>query len=105
MIKEANAVYTGGNIWLFYGKLDDNTYFLTDDNGWTQILNADPSDLEESTYEDWQLQHLIREITGNERIKFCNELLNYIYENPDHDGGMTEQEINVYRTWFKSDYY
>ena len=105
MIKEANAVYTGGNIWLFYGKLDDNTYFLTDDNGWTQILNADPSDLEESTYEAWQLQHLVREIIGEERIQFCNELLDYICDNPGHDGGMTEQEIGAYRTWFKSDYY
>ena len=104
-IKEANAVYTGGNIWLFYGELNDGNYFLTDDNGWTQFLNADPSNLDESTFEEWQLQHLVKEIVGDERVKFCDELLDYIYENPEHDGGMSEQEIETYRTWFKSDNY
>lgn len=103
MIKEANAVYTGGGIWLFYGKLDDGNYFLTDDNGWTLILNADASDLEESTYEEWQSQHLIKEIYGEEREVFCDELLDYILTHPDNDGGMTEHEVEVYRGWFREE--
>lgn len=105
MIKEAFAVYTGGNIWLFYGQLKDGNYFLTDDNGCTQILNADPSDFDESLYEEWQQEHLVRELEHEERIKFCNELLDWIFAHPDNDGGITEQEIEAYRTWFESEVY
>ena len=105
-IKKADAVYTGGNIWLFYGELEDGNFFLTDDNGCTQILNADPgADLEEACFAEWQEAHLVRELQHDERMRFCDELLDWIYANPDHDGGMTEQEIEVYRTWFRSDNY
>ena len=105
IIKTAQAVYTGGNIWLFYGSLQNGNYFLTDDNGWTLILNADPSNLDESTYCEWQDAHIIDELQHEERIKFCDQLLDWIYSNPDHDGGMTEHEIEVYRSWFRSDNY
>jgi len=105
MIKEAYAVYTGGNIWLFYGQLENGNYFLTDDNGWTQILNSNPSDFDESLYEEWQQEHLVRELFYEERIKFCNELLDWILAHPDNDGGITEHEIEVYRTWFESEVY
>ena len=104
-IKEAFAVYTGGNIWLFYGSLENGNYFLTDDNGATEILDEDPSDLDESLYYEWQQAHLVKELMHEERMEFCDKLLDYIFANPDHDGGMTEQEIKVYRGWFKSDIY
>lgn len=105
-IKEANAVYTGGNIWLFYGQLEDGNYFLTDDNGCTQILNANPGDdFEEACYYEWQQKHLVGELWHEERMNFCNKLLDYIFDNPDHDGGMDEAEINAYRIWFESDNY
>ena len=100
-IKEAYAVYTGGNIWIFYGQLEDGNYFLTDDYGWTQILNADPSDFDESLYEDWQKEHLVRELDGNERVKFCNHLLDYIYDNPQNSGGMSFMEIDAYRDYWE----
>ena len=104
-VKEANAVYTGGNIWLFYGTTDDGNYFLTDDNGWTQILDTDPSDdFDESLYCEWQDEHCIDELHDEERIDFCNQILDYVFANPDHDGGMTEQEIDVYREWFRGSY-
>lgn len=104
-ITEANAIYTGGGIWLFYGKLSDGNYFLTDDNGWTQILNADPSNLDESTYSEWQEEHLIKELRNTERKLFCEQLLDWLSANPYHCGGMTEEEIEVYRNWFMSDNY
>lgn len=104
-IKTAWAVYTGGNIWLFYGSLEDGNFFLTDDNGCTLIINTDPSDLDESTFPDWQEEHLVRELENNERMQFCNVLLDWILEHPNNDGGMTEQEIEVYRNWFKSELY
>ena len=100
-IKEAFAVYTGGNIWLFYGQLENGSYFLTDDYGWTQILNADPSDLEESTYQEWQDEHLIKELSDKvDLMYFLEDLLNYLRNHPDNCGGMTEDEIEVYRNYF-----
>lgn len=104
MIKEAYAVYTGGNIWLFYGQLEDGNYFLTDDNGWTEILNADPSDFDESLYEEWQQAHLVMELKNDERVKFCNELLDVLeLSDCEHKGGITQMEIDTYRTWFESE--
>ena len=100
-ILEANAVYTGGNIWLFYGKLVNGDYFLTDDDGWTRILNADPSDLEESTFEEWQQEHLVEDLSGSKRTLFCDKLLDWLLTHPDYRGGMTEVEIVSYRSYFK----
>jgi len=99
-IIKAHAVYTGGNIWLFYGELDNNTYFLTDDNGCTQILNEDPSDFDESLYWEWQEQHLIRDLEDEaERIEFCNKLCDKLLDDGDR-GGMFEEEIEAYRKYF-----
>jgi len=100
-VKEANAVYTGGGIWIFYGETDDGNFFLTDDYGATQILNANPGDdFEEACFYEWQQEHFVSELHNEERIKFCYEILDYLLANPNHDGGMTEFEIDTYRTWF-----
>ena len=48
---------------------------------------------------------MVRELFHEERIEFCNELLDWILAHPDNDGGITEQEIEVYRTWFESEVY
>ena len=105
-IKEAFAVYTGGNIWLFYGKLKDGTWFLTDDNGATLILDADASDLEESTFQEWQDEHKIKELSGKELEKFDDALLDKLLSYPSNDykhtGGMNSTEIDAYRNYFKS---
>jgi len=104
-IKEAFAVYTGGGIWLFYGKLSDGNWFLTDDYGATRILNADPSDLDESTYEEWQQEHLVRDLMGNDRLDFCDALCDYIEKaDQSHRGGMSDMEIDAYRKYFKEEY-
>ena len=99
-IKEAYAEYTGGNIWLFYGSCENGNFFLTDDNGLTLILDSNPEDLDESTFPDWQEEHLIKELENLERIRFCNNILDWITDNPDHNGGMSKLEIEAYRTWF-----
>ena len=57
MIKSANAVYTGGGIWVFYGELEDGNFFLTDNDGYVALVDSDPSDFDESLYYDWQEEH------------------------------------------------
>lgn len=99
-ITKANAVYTGGNIWLFYGELEDGNFFLTDDNGCTEILDTDPSDLDESLYYEWQQEHLVKELDDeSKRIDFCNNLCDKLIEDGDK-GGMTDDEIEHYRKFF-----
>ena len=99
-IKNVNAVYTGGNIWLFYGQLEDGNYFLTDDFGATLILDTNPSNLDESTYQEWQDEHLVRELEGEEREQFCSEMLNILKSYPygsEEKGGITDSEIDAYK--------
>ena len=103
MIKVANAVYTGGGIWLFYGELKNRKYFLTDDNGYTYLLDEDPSNLDESSTYEWQEEHIIKEVTNKEDQKyFCGKLLDWLYAHPENRGGMTETEMEIYRTWFSA---
>lgn len=104
-ISEAWAVYTGGNIWIFFGKLDDGNYFLTDDYGATLVLDADPSDLDESTYVEWQDEHKISELVGNDRVTFCNSLVDWLLSaNPENRGGITNDELKGYREYFAEEF-
>ena len=92
----AHAVYTGGDIWVFYGKLKDGTFFLMDSDGDAMLLNADPSDFDESLYGSWQKSHLIRELTGRERTAFRDDVL----DKAIGDGGFTEYDAKRHRENF-----
>lgn len=99
-IKEVKAIYTGGNIWLFYGSLCDGSFFLTDDYGCTLILDASPEDLDESLYVEWQEEHTIKELEDAERIGFCKKMLEKLKkESPENQGGFTEYDY--YKNYFK----
>ena len=99
-IKKATAVYTGGGIWLFYGKLSHKKYFLMDDNGMVIILKENPKNLEESTYEEWQELHKTKhQLSCEEAKEFALDVLDYIKHHPDHSGGMTNTEIKIYKDW------
>lgn len=104
--KEAYAVYTGGGIWIFHGTVKEgNRFFLTDDYGFTLILDADPSDFDESLYEDWQQEHLIEELTGNSRQSFCKSLIKALLPtDTEHRGGITDEELEFYKGYFKLEY-
>ncbi len=102
-IESAYAVYTGGGIWLFHGKLTDGNWFLTDDYGCTVILDKDPSDFDESLYEDWQNEHLIEELEDDKRIAFGDALIEHL-RNADSNnrGGISDQELDYYENYFKT---
>ena len=100
-IKSAKAEYTGGGVWIFYGQLTDNTYFLTDDNdGSTLFLDESPEDFDKSLYEEWQNEHKTREyLEGDELSDFLIDLLNHIEQ--DKTQYITETEINRYREYWE----
>lgn len=97
--KIVNAVYTGGNIWLFYGDLNSQDYFLTDDDGNTLILDASPENFDESLEVEWQNAHKVKELFDNERIRFCNALADRFlrHNSIDDFGGITDDEIRAYK--------
>lgn len=100
-IKTAMAEYTGGNIWLFHGRLEDGNYFLTDDNGSTEILDADPENFDESLYWEWQEAHMVKMLEGKERTAFADLLLDWLAKHPEGRNGFTDSEINAYRNYFQ----
>ena len=81
-IKNATAIYTGGNIYIIHGQFEDGNYFLTS-NDWESvlILNDSPEDLDVSLYEDWQTEHTITEAVHEEYDRIYNEAVNWIKEN------------------------
>lgn len=56
-ILSAEAVYTGGGIYIYYGKLSDGTYFRAcDDWDWIEICDYDTS-VEDADYEEFYEEH------------------------------------------------
>ena len=100
MIKDVKAVYTGGNIWLFYGALNNGMYYLVDDYGSVRITDAPWDDLDTTLYVEWQEEHLVKDIEDEtERVMFCNEMLNTLKDESDESkGGFTE--FDTYKKWF-----
>lgn len=105
-IKEAYAVYTGGGIWVFYGEVENGNHFLMSDDGFVLILDASAEDLDESTYVEWQEEHLVKELEHEERYAFCVDVLDWLKQAPDeYRGGIFDSEIEAYKTWMNSDEY
>lgn len=102
-IKKALAVYTGGDIWLFYGELENGLYFLTDDYGCTLILDESAEDFDESLYTEWQDSHKVEELENDDRIEFVDELLDFLLNLPYKERGcITDEEIEFYRNYMKT---
>lgn len=100
-IKSVKAEYTGGNIWIFYGELENGNHFLTDDYGATLILNESPADFDKSLYEDWQKEHLVKELLLEGRANFLVDMLNALEQT---DGRyISDDEINGYRDYWGFD--
>ena len=99
-IKTLEAVYTGGGIWLFYGELKDGTFYLTDDYGCTIILNESAEDLDKSTYEDWQNEHKIKYLVGEEATAFLKELIERLETNNYSGACLSDSEIDHYKDYW-----
>ena len=101
--KTVEAIYTGGNIWLFFGRLEDDNWFMADDNGSVRIVNADPMfDLDVSLMEDWQLEHLVKDLFDRERLDFCDGIIAWLRANPGKHY-MTTEEVTAYEHWFREE--
>ena len=80
-IVSAKMEYTGGGVWLTYGKLDlpnDDAYFLIDDMGAARICDAPFDDFDVTLDDDWQRKHLIRELDEYDRIQLGRKVTRFM---------------------------
>ena len=80
-IKTAKAVYTGGNIYIYYGELTDGNYFrVGDGDDFIEICNSDTS-VDEADYMEFYEEHRVETLTDREYVRFWNKMLRWIIEN------------------------
>lgn len=79
-------IYTGGNIYVFLGKLDKNYFIASSANFDVRIIDIDP--IKESDKEneeiwdcDWQEKHLIEDLNENQSLQFFENMIYWIQEN------------------------
>lgn len=93
-INNVTPIYTGGNIYVFVGKIDDNYFIACDSFYDVRIVNANPLDYNgtflgdhEWCYPEWQETHLVRDVIDRaERRKIFRKILKWIIKNePNND--------------------
>jgi hypothetical protein len=100
-IKNANACYTGGGIYVYYGELENGLFFRACD-GWEfiELCNADTS-TEEADYIEFYDEHRVETLNGCEFNAFWNKMLNHIVENrPDGNYQAYELEKRLLKDCF-----
>lgn len=80
-IKYATAQYTGGNIYIYYGQLENGNYFRgCDDWEWIEICDTDTS-MDAADYYEFYEEHRVNTLTDNQYETFWNEMLLWIIHN------------------------
>ena len=99
--------YTGGGVYVYTGKLKDGNYFLGGDDWFDsnnkmftiRVVNENPDDYEEDCwFDDWQQEHLVRDLTEEENKEITKQILHWIIENkPDgnYDIRNMEDMLNI----------
>lgn len=79
-IETANACYTGGGIYVYWGKLDGGLWFRACD-GWDSlwICDADTDiEIEETNWPEFYETHTVEDLVGDEFVAFWDEMLTNI---------------------------
>ena len=89
--KSVEPNYTGGNIYVFSGMVDDH-YFMADTAFYdVRLLNADPNELTGEEFlgipernmdsVEWQEDHLVKDLAPREAVKFFKQMLKWVKTN------------------------
>lgn len=91
-IKNATAIYTGGGIYIYYGQLEDGSYFRACDE-WDSIsiCNADTS-TDEAEYAEFYNEHETESISGYDFAEHFNNIIHWILNNKP-DGNYQAHEL------------
>ena len=97
-VTEANATYTGGNIYQYTGMLSNGNYFQT----WTdweevQELDTDPEEnWDDNCDEQWQEEHMVKAHYGSEANEILKDAIRYIIaNNPIGNYSLSEIEAEL----------
>ena len=97
-VTQANAEYTGGNIYRYTAKTSLGLYMIGDSE-WDCIylVDSDPNATEDSWYSEWMDEHQVGdELENDEYYKALREMLTWIIENePDGNYAVNEIEDNL----------
>ena len=96
IIKNVNAIYSGGGVWILYGTLNKGC-FLVSDYGDVRIIDENPSDnWDMSLYAEWQRKHFIEDLEGKALTDFREQLIKRLHSPQEQDdlGGLTDEEID-----------
>ena len=99
-IKNATAIYTGGNIYIYYGQLTDGNWFRACDE-WEsiEICDSDTS-VEDADYYEFYEEHAFESLGGDEYKEFWNEMLLWIIHNkPEGNYLVYDLEIRMLKTY------
>jgi hypothetical protein len=81
-ITKATAVYSGGNIYLYYAELENKQWIMGNDD-WLIVVDtspiADGKTYEESNYYEWQEEHLVKQIHEEDFQNVLNNVLDTIF--------------------------
>lgn len=85
-MKQATAIYTGGNIYNYYAELEDGRWLMGSEE-WMIIVNENPLDkkwvmnevIESDTY-DWQMEHLVDYIPDDKFHEVLDAIIDEIIQ-------------------------
>lgn len=82
-INKATAVYSGGNIYLYYAEMENNQWIMGNDE-WLIVVDTNPIVDEDtffdSGYYEWQEKHLVKQIPEKDFHKVLNKVLETIFD-------------------------
>ena len=82
-ITKATAVYSGGNIYLYYAEMENKQWIMGNDD-WLIVVNANPiaddETFENSGYCEWQEEHLVKQIPNEQYQDVLNKILETIFK-------------------------
>lgn len=118
-IEYATSEYTGGNIYVYFGKLKDGNYFVASDvdfaeddaRFWVWIIDVDPAAYKNADIWDdindlkWQDKHIKVHLDENVEQEFTIQLLNWLIKNNsgECDVNTMKNMLNVIKMDKKSD--
>lgn len=82
-IIKASAVYSGSGIYLYYAELENKQWIMGNDE-WLIVVDVCPiyneETFENSSYYEWQQEHLVKQISIKDFQVVLNEILKVIFE-------------------------
>lgn len=83
-IETAEAIYTGGGIWVYVGIVGGCHFMASDsDNNWVLLVDKDPNEeFDDAWYPEWMEEHGIEEFGDTrESFAFYDRLYDYLEKN------------------------